>query len=197
MPGVSLLSWSSSDKSALRARARSSRALAGEAERREAAARIASFGIAFAAPEPGAVISAYYPVRGEIDCLPLLTALDAQGFTLALPLVRDDALLDFMTWRPGQTLRAGRHDIPCPVDGVIVEPSVLLTPLLAFDAHGFRLGYGAGNYDRALAALRSCGRATAIGLAFDFQETASVPADVYDQRLDWVLTPSGPRRFGE
>jgi 5-formyltetrahydrofolate cyclo-ligase len=197
MSGVSLSSLSCSDKSELRAQARSRRAQAGEAERRNAAAQIAGLGIAFASPEPGAVVSAYYPVRGELDCLPLLAALDAQGFTLALPIVRDDALLDFMTWRPGQPLRPGRHGILCPVDGVLADPSVLLTPLLAFDSRGFRLGYGAGNYDRTLSALRARGRATAIGLAFDFQETAALPADAYDQRLDWVLTPSGPRRFGE
>jgi 5-formyltetrahydrofolate cyclo-ligase len=55
------------------------------------------------------------------------------------------------------------------------------------------LGYGAGYYDRTLAALRSRGRVTAIGLAFAEQEMAALPHDARDQRLDWVVTQAGAR----
>src|SRR5690606_31264049 len=75
-----------------------------------------------------------------------------------------------------------------------VSTDVMLVPLLAFDAAGHRLGYGGGYYDRTLALARAERKIVAIGLAYDVQEVAAVPRLDFDQRLDWVLTPSGPRR---
>jgi 5-formyltetrahydrofolate cyclo-ligase len=168
----------------------------GDAERREAGQRLADVGLGFCQSAPDAVVSGYHPVRGEIDCLPLLAALASQGRTLALPIAREDGLLDFMTWSPGAELRPGRFNIPCPVGGALVEPGVLLIPLLAFDKRGFRLGYGGGCYDRTLTVLRAQGAVAAVGLAYDFQEALALPSEPHDQRLDWVVTPAGPRRLG-
>jgi 5-formyltetrahydrofolate cyclo-ligase len=78
-----------------------------------------------------------------------------------------------------------------------VEPDILLVPLLAFDNAGRRLGYGGGFYDRTLHALRAKKQVTAVGLAYDEQRVDAVPHLDYDQRLDWVLTPSGPLRCSE
>jgi 5-formyltetrahydrofolate cyclo-ligase len=69
-----------------------------------------------------------------------------------------------------------------------------LTSNPAFDPAGYRLGYGGGFYDRTLAELRARQPVIAIGLAFDEQRVDAVPHVDYDQRLDWVLTPSGPLR---
>jgi 5-formyltetrahydrofolate cyclo-ligase len=68
--------------------------------------------------------------------------------------------------------------------------------LLAFDHQGYRLGYGGGFYDRTLARLRSIKPVVAIGLALDEQKVDAVPHADYDERVDWVLTPSGPLRCG-
>ncbi len=70
-------------------------------------------------------------------------------------------------------------------------PDVLLVPLAAFDRLGHRIGYGAGFYDRTLAALRSRKVITAIGLAFAAQETEKIDTDEYDARLDLILTETG------
>jgi 5-formyltetrahydrofolate cyclo-ligase len=67
-------------------------------------------------------------------------------------------------------------------------------PLLAFDRQGWRLGYGGGFYDRTLQGLRARKAVVAVGLGYDEQEVDAVPRLDYDQRLDWVLTPSGPRK---
>jgi 5-formyltetrahydrofolate cyclo-ligase len=89
----------------------------------------------------------------------------------------------------------GVWGIPEPkADKPVLEPNVLLVPLLAFDARGGRLGYGGGFYDRTLAGLRAKKPIVAIGLAYDEQQVDAVPHLDYDQRLDWVLTPSGPIR---
>jgi 5-formyltetrahydrofolate cyclo-ligase len=76
----------------------------------------------------------------------------------------------------------------------VVVPRILLVPLLAFDRAGYRLGYGGGYYDRTLRGLRSTGAVMAVGLAFDEQEVDAVPHLDYDERIDWVLTPSGARK---
>jgi 5-formyltetrahydrofolate cyclo-ligase len=68
---------------------------------------------------------------------------------------------------------------------------VLLVPLLAFDAEGYRLGYGGGFYDRTLAALQ----ARAIGIAFAGQRVDFLPRDAHDYSLDAVLTEQGLTRF--
>lgn len=75
-----------------------------------------------------------------------------------------------------------------------VDPDVVLVPLLAFDARGHRLGYGGGFYDRTLNRLRKSKRIVAVGLAYDEQRVDEVPVESYDEKLDWVLTPSGPQK---
>ena len=72
-----------------------------------------------------------------------------------------------------------------------MSPSLLLVPLLAFDAAGYRLGYGGGFYDRSLALLRATGDILAVGLAFAAQQVAAVPREPTDQPLDLVVTEVG------
>ena len=86
----------------------------------------------------------------------------------------------------------GSMGIPRPTrDAPEVSPSVLLVPLAAFDARGFRVGYGGGFYDRTLAKLRASGPVTAVGVAFAEQKVERVPNEPHDEPLDWLLTPEG------
>ena len=57
---------------------------------------------------------------------------------------------------------------------------------------GWRLGYGGGFYDRTLARPARAQALVAVGIAYDEQRVDAVPHLDYDERLDWVLTPSGP-----
>jgi 5-formyltetrahydrofolate cyclo-ligase len=136
------------------------------------------------------VVSAYMPIRDEIDPRPLMERLFERGVTVAVPTLAGPGLpLGFRRWEPFMTLIPGQLDIPEPShDAPLVEPDLLLVPLLAFDRTGHRLGYGRGYYDRTLADSRKTRRVTAVGLAFAAQEVLSVPTGDNDQRLDWVLT---------
>ena len=78
-----------------------------------------------------------------------------------------------------------------------LEPDIVMVPLLAFDVQGYRLGYGGGFYDRSLAGLRAKKPIVAVGIAYDELKVDAVPHLDYDQRVDWVLTPSGPLRCRE
>ena len=162
--------------------------------RAETAERVAAEGLAFLDTNTG-VVAGYYPLRGEFDCSPLLTRLTAEGWRIALPAVpAEDGPLEFRVWTSGTPLTPGKFRIPEPAaDAPIIQPSVVLVPLLAFDAAGHRLGYGRGYYDRTIATLRRSGIVAAIELAFDEQEVSQVPTEQHDERLDWILSPSGSR----
>ena len=70
----------------------------------------------------------------------------------------------------------------------IVYPDVLLIPLLAFDKNLNRLGYGGGYYDRLIERLSKKKNILKIGLAFSIQEIDKVPTNMYDQKLDYIVT---------
>ena len=139
---------------------------------------------------PGAIVAGYSPIRSEIDPMPLMQELAAQGARLALPAIaaRGQALV-FRVWHAHDTLLPGPLGIlePSPAAGEIV-PDIVLVPLAAFDRTGHRIGYGAGHYDRTLAQLRKSKAIAAIGLAFAAQEVEAVPALQHDVALDFVLT---------
>jgi 5-formyltetrahydrofolate cyclo-ligase len=133
------------------------------------------------------IVSAFWPIKDELDIRPLLMELHFEGCQVALPVVVEKGKpLTFRAWRPGDVLEPGVFGTLQPTDKRdIVEPDVLICPLLACDDHGWRLGYGGGFYDRTLAALRLRKRIVAMGVAFDDQLVPDVPDD---QRLDWLLT---------
>ena len=135
-------------------------------------------------------VSAYWPMREEMDVRPLMRELARMDCALALPVVMGKGKpLIFRRWRPGMVLRAGTFGLSEPDSGEPeVTPSVVFAPLLAFDRQGNRIGWGAGFYDRTLAALRGRGPALAVGVAYAAQEMAQVPAGAHDQPLDLIAT---------
>jgi 5-formyltetrahydrofolate cyclo-ligase len=145
-------------------------------------------------PTMGAVVSGFWPMGQEIDIRPLLYALHGRGHPIVLPETpnRGNPLI-FRLWRPGDVMVAERFGTMRPT-GEEHAPDFLLIPLLAFDRRGNRLGYGAGYYDRTLAALPGRFR---LGVAYAAQELDEVPAGPYDARLDAVATELGVIFCGE
>lgn len=165
----------------------------------ELAASLAEQGLEFAEPRPGAIVSGFFSMSDELDTGPLLKRLRGRGFRLCLPVMQGKgrALL-FRAWSPGDAMKSAVWGIQEPEDDKpVLQPEVLLVPLLAFDRRGWRLGYGGGFFDRTLLAARAAGPVVAVGLALAEAEVDAVPHLDYDQRLDWVLTPSGPLRCTE
>jgi len=138
----------------------------------------------------GMIVSGYSPIRSEIDPVPLMRALAAQGARLALPTVMARGKsLAFRAWSPDDRLMLGPLGIPEPSPAAAeVIPDIMLVPLAAFDRAGHRIGYGAGHYDFTLAHLRKTKAIAAVGLAFAAQEIELVPALQHDVALDYVLT---------
>ena len=105
-------------------------------------------------PPAGAVVSGFWPIGDELDIRPLLHALHARGHPIVLPVTpRRGNPLTFRLWQPGDALEPERFGTFRPI-GEECAPGFLLVPLLAFDRRGYRVGYGAGFYDRTLELLR-------------------------------------------
>ncbi len=133
----------------------------------------------------GAVIAGYMPFRSEIDPLPLMQALADAGARLALPRMEGEHLV-LHAFAFGDVLVSGPYGILEPTASApTVVPDIILTPLLAFDTQGGRLGYGKGFYDRLFAAHPTALR---VGLAFPEQQVTRVPRAPHDASLHLVLT---------
>ncbi|MBK4736382.1 5-formyltetrahydrofolate cyclo-ligase [Noviherbaspirillum pedocola] len=139
---------------------------------------------------PVSSLGIYWPIMAEPDLRPAYEALTARGVELALPVVKEkNAPLLFCAWRPGDALERDAHKIPVPANqSRLVEPGMLLLPCVGFNARRFRLGYGAGYYDRTLASLLNPPRTA--GIAYALCEAGFVE-DAHDVAMDWVITEDG------
>jgi 5-formyltetrahydrofolate cyclo-ligase len=184
------------EKRAERTRALARRAAAHARHGADAGRRLARHGLSFLDLKSGTVVSGFSAIRDEIDPAGLLARLAEEGNRLALPVIEGKGRpLLFRAWAPGDAMGTAQWGIAEPLpDQPEVYPDVVLVPLLAFDAQGYRLGYGGGFYDRTLARLRARKPVVAVGIGYDELRIDAVPHLDYDQRLDWVLTPSGPMR---
>jgi 5-formyltetrahydrofolate cyclo-ligase len=143
---------------------------------------------------PGQVVAVYRAIGSELDIEPLSLALMRAGRELCLPVVIErGAPMLFRRWSPGDPLEADEAGAPAPLLlAERVQPDLILTPLLAFDARGGRLGQGGGYYDRTFSALPEVVR---VGFAYSGQEVDNLPVEAHDVRLHGVLTETGYRPF--
>ena len=141
---------------------------------------------------PGAVVALYRAMGSELDTDALAIALHRAGRRLCLPVViQRDAAMIFRAWTPGEPLEMDAAGCPAPLPlAETVAPDLILTPLLAFDTHGGRLGQGGGYYDRTFAAMPGALR---IGFAYAGQQVEPMPLEPHDMRLHGVLTETGYR----
>ena len=147
--------------------------------------------------EPGTIVSAFFPIRSEIDPRPLMDEMRKAGAMLCLPIVVDKTTIIFRELvRGAQLVDTGFGTRGPSPEAKILDPQVLLMPLAAFDFDGGRIGYGAGHYDRAIAKLIANGNTPRlIGMAFDCQHHEYVPQESHDVAMDAIVTESGYREL--
>ncbi len=138
----------------------------------------------------GTTVAGYAAMRGELDPRPALLAVEARSCRTVLPHTTGRGEpLRFLAAPGGLADSVDAFGIAAPpASAAEFDPDLLLVPLAAFDRRGYRLGYGGGFYDAALARLRAGGTVTAVGWAFAAQEVEAVPAEPHDARLDWIVT---------
>ncbi len=145
-------------------------------------------------------LAAYLPFGGEPDLTPVLRHAVDQGIQPLLPVVvnEPEPKLHFRVWQPGESLTKNRFGIPEPASGAKEIPAraldLILLPLVAFDAHGNRIGMGAGYYDRTFAFLLDSEpppRPVLIGTGWSFQQLPRLEPQAWDVPLDAVVTEHG------
>ena len=181
---------STSDKTELRKLARVRR----QTLRDDAfAARLAAHASQLNVP-PGIIVAGYDARPDEADPALLLQALAHKGAHVAFPRVTGKGrALEFHLVPDNEILMPGAYGIHEPLaHWPRAVPDLLLVPLLGFDDHGYRLGYGGGYYDRTLASLS---KVRAIGIAYAGQRMDFLPHDAHDYPLDAILTENGLLEF--
>jgi len=172
------------DKAALRAEMRAQPAIDAELNR-----RVIEGLFTWLSPRLPGTVSAFIGMSGEVDLSSLFTRLP--GWRWVLPRVEADRSLTFRDRDlPRETHPWGMEQ---PTDAGPVIPlheiDVFLTPGLAFDRSGGRLGNGGGFYDRVLARKRR--DSPAVGITVARRVVDTVPMKPHDQRVDWLATENG------
>ncbi len=136
------------------------------------------------------IMALYYPIKDELDPRFLQQELEKRGHKTALPVVTDkNQALSFKLWGQGDPLETGAFSTKQPAaDAPIVTPDIIICPLLAFDNHCYRLGYGGGFYDRTLALNPSI---QAFGFAYGAQIVDHIPCEAHDLPMHGVITDYG------
>ena len=107
--------------------------------------------------------------------------------------VTEGKTLRFALWDLAKPLKIGRFSVPEPASEVFSEPPLLLVPCVALNKEGYRLGYGAGYYDRYLSGCAE--KPFTAGICFSEFCNLDFEAEPFDAKLDAVISDSGFRRF--
>ena len=134
----------------------------------------------------------FYSFGTEVATAGMTQRILGSGRRLLLPYLADDGTMEAAEVRPGDPLEPTEYGPREPSTRIAVAPEtvdVVVTPALAFDRRGNRLGYGGGYYDRYLRHLG--GRALRVGVGFSLQLVDRVPVEPDDQRVHLVVTDQG------
>ena len=141
----------------------------------------------------GARLAFCWPIKGEYDARHLARTLRDRGTLTALPVVvAPKSPLIFREWHPGVELATGALDIPYPANSAEVVPEVVLLPMNGWDQQGYRLGYGAGFFDRTLAAMAK--RPVVVGVTYELAKMDTIHPQSWDIPADYVVTERGVYR---
>jgi len=140
------------------------------------------------------VVGGYHPLGSEISPLPAMEEARAVGAIVAFPCFTNPAKP--FSFIAGDPLEPGPFGLMQPAKRhPVVEPDLVLVPLVAVDGSGTRLGRGKGHYDRALTRLKKSG-ARLIGVGWAMQRlTETIPADEWDVPLHGYASPDGLELF--
>ena len=136
----------------------------------------------------GKIIGGYYPYNHEVNTVKILEKFEKLNYQISLPKIKKNSQMDFFKWSIKDLLSINKYGIPEPITDKIVYPNILLVPLVAFDKHLNRIGYGGGFYDRYLEKVMKTKNIMTIGLAYSFQKVQKIPVNKYDIKLDFIVT---------
>jgi len=140
------------------------------------------------------IVAGYAPLGSEISPAAAMEEARAVGAIVAFPCFHNPGKP--FRFLAGDPLEPGPFGIMQPARRhPVVQPDLVLVPLIAIDGDGTRLGRGKGHYDRALAGLKKRG-ARLVGIGWPLQRlTETIPTDPWDVPLDAFASPDGVEEF--
>jgi 5-formyltetrahydrofolate cyclo-ligase len=162
----------------------------GEAERIARSTAIHRRFLGLREVEDVGVVMGFWSFGSEVSTPPLLEALHARGVRVCLPRIDGGGDPEAAAYEPGDPMRETPFGAREPADGTILAPEVLdldVTPGVAFDRSGHRIGYGGGFYDRFLRRTRR--GVPRIAIAFDLQvQSKELSVGSFDLDVDVIVT---------
>ena len=105
-----------------------------------------------------------------------------------MPVLENNFRMTFYEWNKKNPLKINKYGIPEPIKIKKFVPSILIIPIVAFDANLNRLGYGGGFYDRFINKFEKKKNILKIGLALSCQKINKVPTNKFDKKMNYILT---------
>jgi len=138
-------------------------------------------------------IGGYYPSNYEVDILKFLEEASKKEFKITLPVIQSSNKMSFQSWVFREPLYINKFGIPEPKNSKKkIIPDLIMVPLVAFDNHLNRIGYGKGYYDRSLRKISKIKKnAISLGIAYSFQRCTKIPVNKHDFKLDYIFTEKG------
>ena len=138
-------------------------------------------------------IGCYYPSNYEVNILKFIEEASKKKFRITLPVIKSSNKMSFKSWAFKDPLYVNKFGMLEPKNfKEKIIPDLIMVPLVAFDNHLNRIGYGKGYYDRSLGKIRKIKKnAISLGIAYSFQKCTQIPVNNNDFRLDYIFTEKG------
>jgi len=137
----------------------------------------------------------FYSIWSEPDTHEMINRAFDLGKTVALPKTYPKGVMAARKIMGFNELTPSRFGIPEPAESAPVigseELDFIVVPAIAFDRDGYRLGHGAGYYDRYLSSTR----AFTCGVAREKMLVPRVPREKHDIRVSCIVTETNILRF--
>ena len=139
------------------------------------------------------IIAGYYPSYYEVNILDFLEKASKKKFKIVLPVIKSSSSMSFKSWIFKEPLNVNKFGMLEPKNSSKnIIPDLIMVPLVAFDNHLNRIGYGKGYYDRSLRKISKIKKnAISLGIAYSFQKCQKIPTNKKDFKLDYVFTEKG------
>jgi len=138
-------------------------------------------------------VGLYYPIKNEVDTLPVFEFCLRKGIECFFPRVLSKREMLLFPVKSKRELVKSMHgiyepDVSFSRGGGHGTPEILIVPGVAFNRNNYRVGYGKGYYDRFIAEHRPL---LTVGFAYEFQMVEEFKVDSWDIPMDLVLTEKG------
>ena len=139
------------------------------------------------------IIAGYYPSYYEVNILNFLEKASKKNFKIVLPVIKSSNIMNFKSWIFKEPLYVNKFGMLEPKNSNRnTIPDLIMVPLVAFDNHLNRIGYGKGYYDRSLRKIDKIKKnAISLGIAYSFQKCQKIPTNKHDFKLDYIFTEKG------